>query len=104
MSNSKLNKIKELYDKNPTNPLASYGLANEYFKLQMYEETINQINEYLKIKDDEGAVYRMLAESYIGLGKTKEAKEAYNKGMEAALRHSHDGMAEEFQENIDFLE
>lgn len=104
MEDSKLKKFKELYKKNPKNPLASYSLANEYFKQKMYDEAINQIIEYLKIKDDEGAAYRMLAESYTELGKIAEAKEAYKKGIKAAMKHGHEGMAEEFEENIDFLD
>lgn len=104
MDDSKLKKFKELYEKNPENPLASYSLANEYFKLKMYSEAVNQIKEYLKIKDDEGAVYRMLAESYLELGNKNEAIKAYEEGIEAAIKHEHEGMAEEFQECIEYLE
>lgn len=104
MEKTRLEKFKELYNKNPQNPLASFSLANEYFKLKMYIEAASMIKEYLKLKDDEGAAYRMLAESYIQLGDKQSAKVAYEEGVKAALKHGHEGMAEEFQESIDFID
>lgn len=104
MDKSRLEKFKELYDKNPSNPLSSFSLANEYFKLKMYGEAVEQINNYLELKEDEGAVYRMLAESYIELGKKEDAVNAYRDGIKQALKFGHEGMAEEFEESIEFIE
>ena len=104
MSNSKIETLKALVEKNPNNPLGRYGLANEYLKLEMYEEAINEINAYLKLKDDEGAVYRILGEALLKLGKKEEAKEAYRNGIEAAQRHGHPGMAAEFEETLELID
>lgn len=104
MSNSKIETLKALVEKNPNNPLGRYGLANEYLKLEMYEEAINEINAYLKLKDDEGAVYRILGEALLKLGKKEEAKEAYKNGIEAAERHGHPGMAAEFEETLELID
>jgi len=104
MSNSKIETLKALVEKNPDNPLGRYGLANEYLKLEMYEEAINEINAYLKLKDDEGAVYRILGEALLKLGKKEEAKEAYRNGIEAAQRHGHPGMAAEFEETLELID
>jgi len=101
---SRLNKFKEAAEKNPDNPLARYSLANECYKLGFYHEAIAEINEYLKIAEDQGAVYRMLAECYINVGEPEMAREAYFKGIEAATKHGHPGMAEEFEEAIDMIE
>jgi predicted Zn-dependent protease len=103
VTGSRLETFKTLVEKDPGNPLGRYSLANEYYKLEMYEEAINEINEYLKIADDQGAVYRTLAECYIKTGNTEMAREAYYKGIEAANRHGHPGMAEEYEEAIDML-
>lgn len=104
MSDSKIETLKALVEKNPDNPLGRYGLANEYLKLEMYEEAIEQIAAYLKLKDDQGAVYRMLGEALLKLGRKEEAKEAYKKGIETAERHGHPGMAAEFEETLELID
>ena len=104
MSNSKIENLKALVEKNPDNPLGRYGLANGYLKLDMYEEAIEQIEAYLKLKDDQGAVYRMLGEALLKLGRKEDAKEAYKKGIEAAHRHGHPGMAAEFEETLELID
>jgi len=104
MSNSKIENLKALVEKNPDNPLGRYGLANEYLKLEMYEEAIDQVEAYLKLKDDQGAVYRMLGEALLKLGRKEDAKEAYKKGIEAAHRHGHPGMAAEFEETLELID
>ncbi len=104
MSNPRIEQLKVLIDKDPNNPLGRYGLANELFKSELFEDAIIEINEYLKLKDDEGAVYRMLAECYVKTGNIEEAKQTYQKGVEAANRHGHPSMAEEFEEALEFLD
>lgn len=104
MSNSRIESLKSLLQKNPDNPLGRYGLANEYFKMEMYEEAIEELNAYLKLKDDEGAAYRMLGEALLKLGRKEEARETYRKGIETAERHGHPGMAEEFEETLELID
>ena len=104
MSEQKIEKFRELLEKNPGNPLVHYGLANEYFKLERYEETIESINAYLRLKDDEGAAYRILGHCYTELGMEEQAKEAYKKGIAAASTHGHPDMAEELRDYIESLD
>ena len=104
MSESRIEQLRRLIEKDPSNPLGRYGLANELFKSELYADAIVEIEEYLKLKDDEGAVYRMMAECYMKLGDTEKAKESYSKGVYAANRHGHPSMAEEFEEAIEFLD
>jgi len=104
MSNSRIEQLKTIIEKDPKNPLGRYGLANELFKSELYEDAIVEIYEYLKLKDDEGAVYRMLAECYMRTGDIGKAKQSYQKGVEAANRHGHPSMAEEFEEALEFLD
>lgn len=104
MVKSKLEQFKELYIKNPKNPLSSFSLANEYYKHGMYEKAVAQIKNYLQIKEDEGAVYRMLAESYIKIGEKDKAAEAYRTGIKQALKFGHKEMAEEFEDSLEFMD
>ena len=104
MSEERIQKFKKLLEKNPTTPLVYYSLANEYFKLNRYEETIETINAYLRLKDDEGAAYRILGHCYTELGMQDQAKDAYEKGVRAASSHGHPDMAEEFRNYIESLD
>lgn len=104
MSNSRIDKLKALVDKDPNNALGRYGLANEYYKTGDFNNTIMELEYYFNIKEDEGAAYRLLAESYLNLGNTEKAKEAYKRGIEASLKHGHPSMAEEFEEAIEFID
>ena len=104
MSEERVQKFKKLLEKSPSNPLVYYSLANEYFKLNRYEETIATINSYLKLKDDEGAAYRILGHCYTELGMPDSAKDAYEKGIQAASRHGHPDMAEEFRDHLESLD
>ena len=104
MTSSKIDALKAMIERDPENPLGRFGLANEYYKEGMYAESVEAIHEYLKVKDDEGAVYRMLAECHMNLGNPELAREAYVKGIEAANRFGHPGMAEEFEESLEFLD
>ena len=103
MTGSRLEMFKALVKKDPGKPLGRYSLANEYYKLERYEEAITEIKEYLRITDDQGAVYRMLADCYVRTGDTEMAREAYYEGIGAANRHGHPGMAEEYEEAIELL-
>ena len=98
---SRIEQFKKLLEKNPDNPLIRYSLANEYFKLNEYESAVNELLYYLNSYSDEGAGYRLLAESYLEIGKPEQAKEAYRKGIDAARRHGHPGMADEFEEALE---
>jgi len=45
MSSSRIETLKRLLEKDPNNLLGRYGLAHEYYKLDMHEEAIQAINE-----------------------------------------------------------
>lgn len=104
MSEEKLIKLKNNVEKNPQSPLARFSLANEFYNKKMYIDAIDEIKRYLEINDDEGSAYRMLAVSYEEIGKTDEAIEAFQSGIEAAEKHGHDSMVEEFQEELERLQ
>jgi Flp pilus assembly protein TadD len=101
VSKSRLESLKDLLNDDPNDAFVHYGLANEYYKKEDFAACIEHINTYLKIADDEGAVYRMLGHSLMRLGRQQEARAAFERGIEAAERHAHPSMAEEFREIIE---
>ena len=100
---SRIEQFKKIFEKNPDNALVRYSLANEYFKIKDYQSAVNELVYYLNTYSDEGSGYRLLAESYIELGETEKARETYKKGIDAARRHGHPGMADEFEEALEFI-
>jgi predicted Zn-dependent protease len=92
--------LSMLVQKDPGNALARYMLANELLKAKRYREALDELDAYFGMADDEGAGYRMAATAQLGLGAEGAAREAYRKGAEAARRHHHPSMAEEFEAAI----
>ena len=101
MASSRLEALQAMLRDNPKDSFIHYGIANEYYKLGQFEECIKEIDTYLKLADDEGAVYRMLGNSLLRLDRREEARRAFERGVEAAERHAHPGMAEEFRELLE---
>ena len=90
--------------KNPANPLARFGLANEALKEGLYEEARENLEAYLSSYDDEGNGYGRLAEALEKLGRTDEARETLRRGIAASHRFGHPGMAGEFEARLEELD
>ena len=88
----------------PSNVLAKYGLANEALKAGLYDEAREQLVAYLAVYDDEGNGYGRLAEALVRLGKPSEARDALRRGIAAAMRFGHPGMATELEERLEAID
>jgi len=100
---NRIEMFKTILEKDPDNPLGLYGLAVELFKEKRYDEAILYLHRYLGKHEDEGAAYRLLAQSYVGIGDIERAVEYYRKGIEKAKKHNHSSMVKEFQLEIQNL-
>lgn len=100
---SRIDALRRLLAKTPNDWMTRYMLATELHKAGEYAACIEEMEAYLKAEEDEGAAYRILADAYLQLGKKKEGAWALRQGAEAARRHHHDGMAEEFEERLEDL-
>lgn len=100
MTTSRIHTLEEILIRAPNDVTTHYMLGNEYFKAQMYDRAVATIRGYLSVADDEGAVYRMLAQSLLRLGKFDEARQAYRDGLAAATRHRHQPMIEEYTQAL----
>jgi predicted Zn-dependent protease len=81
----------------PINTSILFGLAKEYEKAGADEEMIEVLNRYLDISNDEGNAYGMLARAYERTGRRDKAKQAFQRGIDAALAHGHPSMAEDYR-------
>jgi predicted Zn-dependent protease len=94
---SRIDLFKQMLANDPANTAIMFGLAKELEKAGDDEQLIETLNNYLGVAEDEGNAFGMLASAYERLGKREEAKQAYERGIETALRHGHPGMAEEYR-------
>ncbi|HEY0972288.1 MAG TPA: tetratricopeptide repeat protein [Gemmatimonadales bacterium] len=104
MTDAKLETFRQMVARNPANPLARFGLANEALKAGLHEEARENLAAYLASYDDEGNGYGRLAEALEQLGRMDEARAALRDGIAASLRFGHPGMAAEFEARLEELE
>ena len=93
--------LRRMVATRPADPRARFGLALEYEKLGCWEEVVGELTHYLQLTADEGNAYGRLGHALRALGRDQEARDAYRKGIEAAYRHAHPTMAQEFEETLD---
>ncbi len=101
MAASRIDTFKQMLESDPENVLVRFGLANEYLKAERFEEAISALNDYLQRADDEGAAFGMLARAYERVGMRDAAREAYQRGIEAAELHRHPSMAEDYRMTLE---
>ena len=85
------------------NATVRFGLANELLKLARFADAAVELQTYLAQTDDQGAAYGKLAQALDRLGRVDEARDAYRRGIDAARRHGHPGMASEFEMALEDL-
>ena len=99
----RLSYFLSLLEKDPQNPMVHYSLAFEYYRAGDKEKSVHHLKEYLSLKEDEGAAYRLLAKCYEEMGEYTKAIEVLQEGIEKALKHNHPSMAQEFRDWIEDL-
>ena len=72
----------------------------EYLNAGQVDEGVRELRTYLDSHDDEGNGWGRLAEALIELGRADEARAAWDRGIEAAERHGHPTMADEFRDAL----
>ncbi|MBK8250572.1 MAG: hypothetical protein IPK85_24720 [Gemmatimonadetes bacterium] len=104
MTVSRLDTFRSMVARNPSNPLARFGLANEAMKAGLHAEAEEHLRAYLGSYDDEGNGFGRHAEVLEALERFEEAKTALRLGIDAAHRFGHPGMATELTDRLDALE
>ena len=103
MSTSRIEIFKQMLVNDPINSSILFGLAKEYEKTNQTGEMIETLERYLSISDDEGNAFGMLARAYEQSGQTDKTREAYQRGIDAATKHGHPSMAEEYRSALEEL-
>lgn len=90
-----------MLDRRPDDPRLKFGLALELLNRGEHGEGVRLLREYLDTAEDEGNGWGRLGAALRELGRDGEAREAYERGLDAARRHGHPTMAEEFRSVLD---
>jgi len=97
---SRIDIFKQMLESDPANSPVLFGLAKEYEKSGQTEDMIETLERYLAAFDDEGNAFGMLARAYKNAGKLDQARATFQRGIDAATKHGHPSMAEEYRELI----
>ena len=95
---SRLEALERMLGNRPDDSRLRFGVALEYLKVGRTEDGVRELRRYLDGADDEGNGWGRLGAALFELGRDDEAIEAYRKGVDAAERHGHPTMADEFRE------
>lgn len=104
MASSRIDIFKQMLAADPVNSSVLFGLAKEYEKAGQNQEMIETLERYLANSDDEGNAFGMLARAYEKASQPDQAKVTFQRGIDAATRHGHPSMAEEYREALENLE
>lgn len=100
----RIDTFRAMVARQPEDPLARFGLANELLKAGAWADAAEQLEAYLARYEDEGNGWGRLAEARAALGDAAGAREALAKGVEASYRFGHVGMAQELEARRDDLD
>lgn len=101
MGTDRIEALRRMLEARPDDSRARFGLALEYERLGRWEEAVAELRTYLERTQDEGNAYGRLGRALRELGRDDEARDAYQRGIEAAYRHGHPTMAQEFEEVLE---
>ena len=90
--------LERMLESRPDDTRLRFGIALEYLAAGRTEDGVRELRRYLDEADDEGNGWGRLGAALDELGRPDEAAAAYREGIDAAERHGHPTMAEEFRE------
>ena len=101
MGASRIEIFEQMLVGDPANTAVLFGLAKEYEKAGNDQKLTDTLERYLAAADDEGNAHGMLARAYERTRQSEKAREAYARGVEAAMSHGHPSMAEEYRQILE---
>ena len=93
--------MRAMAAKQPDNPLARFGLANELLKAGLHVEAEQALATYLAHHDDEGNGWLRYADTLKTLDRDSEARAAIARGIAAAQRFGHGALVGEMEARVE---
>ena len=86
MESRRFETLKKFVEASPNDCFSRYGLAQEYVNQGHLEMAVEEFNRILGIDPDYQAAYYHVGQTYLKLGRTEEARQSFEKGIEVATR------------------
>lgn len=99
----RLESLQRMLESRPEDSRLQFAVAVEYLNADRVRDGVAALRAYLGATDDEGNAWGRLATALAGIGEDEEARDAYRQGIDAARRHGHPTMAEEFEAELEGL-
>jgi predicted Zn-dependent protease len=103
MSNDRIAKALELWQRFPENDLSRFNLAQAYFDANDYANAAEHLRALCAKKHDWMVVHIQLGKSLIALGRAAEAKPIFEHALQLAVAQHHDSPREELAELLKSL-
>ena len=103
MSEARLEALRRMVRDRPHDPRLRFGLAVELLNRGQTREGAEALKAYLRLAEDEGNAWARLGSALAELGDVEEAKEAYRRSLEIAMRRGHAALMEEMEEALEDL-
>ena len=95
--------LQKITAEGSTDPLAWYGLAMEYRKLERWDEALQTFTSLRSMKPDYVALYLMCGQMLDGIARKDEAREWLEAGIEQAERKGDSHAVSELQSALEAL-
>ena len=103
MATNRMEILLSMVAKNPQDSFARYGLAMEYANTGDLERAIDEYRALMGFNPDYAAAYFHGGQALEKLGRVEEAREVYQKGIEATARTGDAHTRSELQAALDML-
>ena len=103
MGNDRLETLRGMVARNPSDSFARYGLAMEYARGGDLAKAVEEFRALLTVNPDYAAAYYHGGQALEKLGRMEDAREFYRKGIEATIRTGDEHTRSELQAALDIL-
>jgi Flp pilus assembly protein TadD len=86
MAEDRLRALLAIAEAQPEEVMIWYGLANEYVKLERWQEAVDALRRTVALNSDYTSAYQMLGTALMSLEQREAARVAWTQGVEVAAR------------------